>query len=177
MRIIEIKAFQFWELDSQTQEKVIENNRTINIDSNFWYECEQEIYKTELKIIVSEFDIYRKTINITIEDSFDTAERIVKFFNKKSSIVYIAKTFIRDRDTLVKKYGEGNEKDGYGVKQEFWSEYDEEIEYLEVEFRKEIAEEILSRLTSQYEYEISDDAIKETILANEYEFTEDGERI
>ena len=177
MRIIEIKAFQFWELDSQTQEKVIENNRTINIDSNFWYECEQEIYKTELKIIVSEFDIYRKTINITIEDSFDTAERIVKFFNKKSSIVYIAKTFIRDRDTLVKKYGEGNEKDGYGVKQEFWSEYDEEIEYLEEEFRKEIAEEILSRLTSQYEYEISDDAIKETILANEYEFTEDGERI
>ena len=177
MRIIEIKAFQFWELDSQTQEKVIENNRTINIDSNFWYKCEQEIYKTELKIIVSEFDIYRKTINITIEDSFDTAERIVKFFNKKSSIVYIAKTFIRDRDTLVKKYGEGNEKDGYGVKQEFWSEYDEEIEYLEEEFRKEIAEEILSKLTSQYEYEISDDAIKETILANEYEFTEDGERI
>ena len=177
MRIIEIKAFQFWELDSQTQEKVIENNRTINIDSNFWYECEQEIYKTELKIIVSEFDIYRKTINITIEDSFDTAERIVKFFNKKSSIVYIAKTFIRDRDTLVKKYGEGNEKDGYGVKQEFWSEYDEEIEYLEEEFRKEIAEEILSKLTSQYEYEISDDAIKETILLNEYEFTEDGERI
>jgi len=177
MRIIEIKAFQFWELDSQTQEKVIENNRTINIDSNFWYECEQEIYKTELKIIVSEFDIYRKTINITIEDSFDTAERIVKFFNKKSSIVYIAKTFIRDRDTLVKKYGEGNEKDGYGVKQEFWSEYDEEIEYLEEEFRKEIAEEILSKLTSQYEYEISDDAIKETILLNEYEFTEEGEKI
>lgn len=178
MRTIEIKAFQFEELDSQTQEKIIENNRTINVDSDFWYQCELDNYKTELKIKVkNEFDIYRRTINITIEDSFETAEKIINFFGKKSSIVYIAKTFIRDRDTLVKKYGEGNEKDGYGVKEEFWSEYDEEIEYLEEEFRKEIAEEILSMLNSQYKYEISDDAIKETIIANEYEFQEDGERI
>tara|TARA_R110001632_G_scaffold23450_2_gene66403 strand:- start:36441 stop:36974 length:534 start_codon:yes stop_codon:yes gene_type:complete len=177
MRTIEINAFQFEELDSQTQEKVIENNRTINVDSDFWCQCELDNYKTELKIKVNEFDIYRRTINITIEDSFETAEKIINFFGKKSSIVYIAKTFIRDRDTLVKKYGEGNEKDGYGVKEEFWSDYDEEIEYLEEEFRREIAEEILSMLTRDYEYETSDDGIKETILANEYEFTEDGERI
>ncbi len=177
MRTIKINAFQFEELDSQTQEKVIENNRTINVDSDFWNQCELDNYKTELKIKVNEFDIYRRTINITIEDSFETAEKIINFFGKKSSIVYIAKTFIRDRDTLVKKYGEGNEKDGYGVKEEFWSDYDEEIEYLEEEFRREIAEEILSMLTCDYEYETSDDGIKETILANEYEFTEDGERI
>lgn len=177
MRIIEIKAFQFEELNCQTQEKVIENNRTINVDSNFWFECELDNLKTELKIIVNEFDIYRRTINITIEDSFETAEKIIDFFGKKSSIVCIAKTFIRDRDILVKKYGKGNEKDGYEVKEEFWYEYDEEIEYLEEEFRTEIAGEILSKLSSQYEYEISDDAIKETILANEYEFTELGELI
>ena len=177
MRTIEIKAFQFEELDSQTQEKVIENNRTINVDSNFWYECELDNYKHELKIKVNEFDIYRRKINITIEDSFDTAERIVNFFGKESSMVKTAKIFIKDRDSLVKKYGEGNEKEGYSVKEEYWSEYDEEIEYLEEEFRREIAEEILSMLTSQYEYEISDDAIKETILANEYEFQEDGEML
>ena len=40
MRIIEIKAFQFEELDSQTKEKVIENNRTINVDIDFWYQDE-----------------------------------------------------------------------------------------------------------------------------------------
>jgi hypothetical protein len=177
MRIIEIKAFQFEELDSQTKEKVIENNRTTNVDSNFWYQCELDNFKHELKIKVNKFDIYRREINITIEDSFETAQGIVNFFGKKSSIVKTAKIFIKDRDALVKKYGEGNEKDGYGVKEECWSEYDEEIEYLEEEFRKEIAEEILSMLTSQYEYKISDDAIKETILANEYEFQEDGELI
>lgn len=177
MRTIEIKALWFWELDSQTQEKVIENNRTINVDSDFWYQCELDNYKTELKIKVNQFDIYRREINITIEYSFETAQGIVNFFGKKSSIVNTAKIFIKDRDALVKKYGEGNDKDGYGVKEEYWSEYDEEIEYLEEEFRKEIAEEILSILTSQYEYEISDDGIIETILANEYEFQEDGERI
>jgi len=177
MRIIEIKAFLFEELDSQTQEKVIENNRTINVDSNFWYECELDNFKHELKIKVNEFDIYRREINITIEDSFDTAQSILTFFGEESSIVYSAKAFINDRDALVKKYGEGNDKEGYSVKEEYWSEYDEEIEYLEEEFRREIAEEILFMLIGQYEYEISDDAIKETILANEYEFTEEGKLI
>lgn len=165
MRIIEIKAFQFEELDSQTQEKVIENNRTINVDSDFWWHDELHNFKDELDIIVNEFDIYRRTIDITIEDSFETAQKIVNFFGEKSSIVYGAKTFIRDIKFIEEKY-----KDN-------WYKLEEEKEYLEEEFRREIAEDILSMLTSQYEYEISDDAIKETILANEYEFQEDGEML
>lgn len=177
MRIIEIKAFQFEELDSQTKEKVIEDNRTINVDSDFWWRDELDNFKHGLDIIVNEFDIHRRVINITIEDSLSSAEKIVNFFGEKSSVVNTAKIFIKDRDTLVKKYGEGNDKDGYGVKEEYWSEYDEEIEYLEEEFRREIAEEILSMLTLDYEYQISDDGVKETILANEYEFQEDGEML
>ena len=165
MRMIKIKAFLFEELDSQTKEKVIENNRTINVDSNFWYECELENFKHELKTKVNEFDIYRREINITIEDSFETAQGIVNFFGKESSIVYSAKTFIRDMIFIEEKYEHDGEK------------LEEELEYLEEEFRGEIAEEILSMLTSQYEYETSDDEIKETIIANEYEFTEDGEML
>ena len=165
MRTMEIKAFLFQELDSQTQEKVIENNRTINVDSNFWYECELENFKHELKIKVNEFDVYRTEINITIENSFETAQGIVNFFGKESSIVYSAKTFIRDMIFIEEKYEHDGEK------------LEEELEYLEEEFRGEIAEEILSMLTSQYEYETSDDEIKETIIANEYEFTEDGEML
>tara|TARA_R110000764_G_scaffold94491_3_gene178288 strand:- start:93 stop:590 length:498 start_codon:yes stop_codon:yes gene_type:complete len=165
MRMIKIKAFLFEELDEQTKEKVIENNRTINVDSNFWYECELENFKHELKIKVNEFDVYRTEINITIENSFETAQGIVNFFGKESSIVYSAKTFIRDMIFIEEKYEHDGEK------------LEEELEYLEEEFRGEIAEEILSMLTSQYEYETSDDEIKETIIANEYEFTEDGEML
>jgi hypothetical protein len=177
MRIIETMAFLFDELDSQTQQKVIENNRTINVDSDWWYQCEIDNFKHEMDIIVSEFDIYRRTINITIEYSFESAEKIINFFGGESELVKIAKTFIKDRDALVKKYGEGNEKEGYSVKEEYWNVFDEEIEYLEEEFRREIAKEILSMLTLDYEYQISDDAIKETILANEYEFTNEGKLI
>ena len=165
MRIIETKAFQFEELDSQTKEKVIENNRTTNVDSNFWYQCELDNFKHELKIKVNEFDIYRREINITIEDSFETAQGIVNFFGKESSIVKTAKIFLKDRISVYKSY----EDDGY--------ELDIQLEYLEEEFRRDIADEIISMLTSQYEYEISDDAIKKTIIANEYEFTEEGKLI
>ena len=165
MRIIEIKAFQFEELDSQTQEKVIENNRTINVDKDFWWQDELHIYKNELDIIVSEFDIYRRTMNICIEDSFETAQKIVNFYGKESSIVKTAEIFLKDRISVYKNY------------EDDWYELEEQLEYLEEEFRREIAEEILSMLTSQYEYQTSDDAIKETIIANEYEFQEDGERI
>jgi uncharacterized protein YeeX (DUF496 family) len=165
MRIIEIKAFQFKELDSQTQKIAIENNRTINVDTDFWWQDELDNCKHELDIIVNEFDIYRRTINITIEDSLSSAEKIVNFFGKESSIVKIAKTLIRDIKFINNKY----EHD--------WYKLEEELEYLEEEFRREIAEEILSMLTSDYEYQISDDAIKETFIANEYEFQEDGERI
>ena len=177
MRIIETMAFLFDELDSQTQQKVIENNRTMNVDSDWWYECEIDNFKHEMGIKINEFDIYRRTINITIEESFESAEKIINFFGGESELVKIAKTFIKDRDALVKKYGEGNEKEGYSVKEEYWNVFDEEIEYLEEEFRREIAKEILSMLTLDYEYQISDDAIKETILANEYEFTNEGKLI
>ena len=165
MRIIEIKAFQFEELDSQTKEKVIENNRTINVDMDFWWEDELHNFKNELDIIVNEFDIYRRIMNITIQDSFETAQKIVNFFGKESSIVKTSEIFLKDNISVCKSY------------EDDWYELEEQLEYLEEEFRREIAEEILSMLTSQYEYQTSDDAIKETIIANEYEFQEDGERI
>ena len=94
MRTIEIKAFQFYELDIQTQEKVIEKNRTINVDSDFWYEYELDNYKNELKIKVNGFDIYGKMINITIEDSFETAEKIIDFFGKEPTIVPVSYTHL-----------------------------------------------------------------------------------
>ena len=58
MRIIEIKAFQFEELDSQTKEKVIEDNRTINVDKDFWWQDELHIYKNELDSLPKKFTIF-----------------------------------------------------------------------------------------------------------------------
>lgn len=64
---------------------------------------------------------------------------------------------------------------GYSVKEEFIDEYDEEIEYLEDEYRKEMSEEILTWLRDEYEYLQTNESVAETLIANEYDFTEDGE--
>jgi len=90
-------------------------------------------------------------------------------------IVKISKRFIADRDALIKKLGEGNDIAGYSVKEEFIDEYDEEIEYLEEEYRKEMAEEILTWLIDEYEFLQTDETVAETLIDNNYEFTENGE--
>jgi hypothetical protein len=55
-------------------------------------------------------------------------------------IVKGSKNFIKDRDALVKKYGEGNDTDGYSVKEELYDEFDEDEEsILDNEFKEELS--------------------------------------
>lgn len=172
MRKIEVNLYEFEELSAEAKEKAIEKNRTINVDFDWW----DWIYEgmSEIGVKINSFDIYYKTIDITIEDSQYTAEKAIENYNEGMEVVKISKQFIKDRDALIKRLGEGNDIAGYSVKEEFIDEYDEEIEYLEEEYRKEMAEEILSWLIEDYEYLQTDEAIAETLIANEYEFTEDG---
>lgn len=173
MRTIEVKLYQFEELSNESKENAIERNRTMNVEHD-WWDCTYESMK-EAGVKINSFDIYHRDINITIEDSHETALRIIENFGEAMEVVTLSKQFIKDRDALVKRLGEGNEKDGYSVKEEFFEEYDEEIEYLEEEYRKEMAEEILTWLRDEYEYLQTDETVAETLIANDYEFTEEGQ--
>jgi hypothetical protein len=177
MRTIEIEAYKFNELDEQTKLQVIEDNIYINVEHD-WWECTYEALR-ECGIKINSFDIgRRRECEIEFyEDSFDVATNIVDTFGEAMEIVNDAKNFIKDRDALVKKYGEGNEMDGYSVKEEFYIKFDEEVEYLQDEFRKELSDEILTWIRQEYEHLISEEAIIETIETNEHEFTEDGKLI
>ena len=172
MRTIEVNLYEFEELSTEAKEKAIEKNRHINVDYDWW----DWLYEgmSEVGVKVNSFDIYYKTIDITIEYSEDTALKAIESYNEGMEVVKISKQFIADRDALIKKLGEGNDIDGYSVKNEFIYKYDEEIEYLEKQYRREMAEEVLSWLIEDYEYLQTDEAIAETLIANEYEFTEDG---
>ena len=172
MRAIEVKLYEFEELSAEAKEKAIEKNRTINVDFD-WWDCTCESMK-EVGVKIDSFDIYYRTISIIIEDSEHTASKTIENFGEGMEIVKISKQFIKDRDALIKRLGEGNDIAGYSVKEEFIDEYDEEIEYLEEEYRKEMAEEILTWLRDEYEYLQTDEAVAETLIANEYDFTEDG---
>lgn len=172
MRTIEVKLYQFEELSAEAKENAIANNRTINVDFD-WWDCTCESMK-EVGVKIDSFDIYYRTISIIIEDSEHTASKTIENFGEGMEIVKISKQFIKDRDALVKRLGEGNDIAGYSVKEEFIDEYDEEIEYLEEEYRKEMAEEILTWLRDEYEFLQTDESVAETLICNEYDFTKDG---
>lgn len=173
MRTIEVKLYQFEELSTEAKEKAIEKNRTTNVERD-WWDCTYESMK-EAGVKINSFDIYHRDVNITIEDSYETALRIIENFGKAMEVVTLSKQFIKDWDALVKRLGEGNEKDGYSVKEENWSEFDEEIEPMEEEYRRDLSDEIHTWLSEEYYYLQSDESIAETLIANEYEFTKQGE--
>ena len=172
MRTIEVNLYEFEELSTEAKEKAIEKNRHINVDYDWW----DWLYEgmSEVGVKVNSFDIYYKNIDITIEDSYYTAEKAIENYNEGNGLVKISKQFIADRDALIKKLGEGNDIGGYSVKDEFIDKYDQEIEYLEKQYRREVSEEVLSWLIGDYEYLQTDESVAETLISNEYDFTEDG---
>lgn len=173
MKTIEVKLYEFEELSAEAKENAIEKNRTINVDFD-WWDCTCESMK-EVGVKIDSFDIYYRTISIIIEDSEHTASKTIEYYGEGMEVVKISKRFIADRDALIKKLGSGNDIDGYSVKEEFIDEYDEEIEYLEDEYRKEMSEEILTWLRDEYEFLQTDEAVAETLIANDFEFTEEGQ--
>jgi len=173
MKTIEVKLYEFEELSNEAKENAIERNRTMNVEWD-WWDCTYEGMK-EVGVKIDSFDIYYRAISIIIEDSEYTARTTIENFGEGMEMVKISKRFIADRDALIKKLGEGNDIAGYSVKEEFIDEYDEEIEYLEEEYRKEMAEEILTWLREEYEFLQTDEAVAETLIANDYEFTENGQ--
>ena len=177
MRTIEIQAYKFNELDEQTKQKVIEDNIDINVEFD-WWDCTYDTLR-ECGIKVNSFDIgRRRECEIEfLEDGYEIATNIVDTFGEAMEIVKDAKNFIKDRDILVKKYGEGNDIDGYSVKEELYDEFDEDVEGITIDLKKNLEYEILRWLRDEYEYLTSEEAIIETIEANEYEFTEEGKLI
>ena len=176
MKTIEINAYQFKELDETTKQKVIEDNLYINVEHD-WWDCTYETFE-EVGVKIEGFDIYRGECTIQFYlDYTEVASKIIDTFGESTPISITCNNFIKDRDALVKKYGEGNEIDGYSVKDEFYDEFDEEEADLAHEFERELSVEILKWLRDEYEYLTSEEAIIETIEANEYEFTKEGKLI
>lgn len=177
MRTIEIQAYKFNELDEQTKLQVIEDNIHVNVEFD-WWDCTYETL-LDCSINICSFDIGRgQECEIEFyEDYFEVAKNIENTFGEAMDIVRDAKNFIKNRDALVKKYGEGNEIDGYSVKDEFIMKFDEEEADLAHEFEEELSCEILNWLRQEYEHLTSEEAIIETIEANDIEFTKEGKLI
>jgi len=174
MRTIEIQAYKLNELDEQTKLQVIEDNIHINVEFD-WWDCTYDTLR-ECGIKVNSFDIGRRQeceIEF-LEEGYSVARNIVDTFGEAMEIVKDAQNFIEQWDALVKHHGEGNDMDGYSVKEELYDDFDDDVEGITIDLKKNLEYEILRWLRGEYEHLTSEESIIETIEANEYEFTEEG---
>ena len=162
MKTIEIKVYKFDELDKQTQEKVIENYRHINVDDFQWYDWIKDDFN-RLGLEIQEFDLGRRNyVKIYIENFEDTSNYIIEEFGDSVLIKQTAKNYLKELKEIISNFKEDED-------------IDRELEIFDEEYQKEYSEDILSYLREDYDYQVSDEAIIETIEANDYNFTWNGE--
>ena len=181
MRTKTIEIFNFEELTKEIQDKVLDDNRTINVDTDYWYEYFLEDFVIETNKLG--FEINQEDI------TFDIQSRASKFGVKANDL----SVTINDRIYTLQ---EGLTHFGYcysdfpnrcWMKSEIRIECDSEpekddsdtIEQQAIgEFQKllDLCEEYYKKLSKAYDYEMTDEAVKETIVCNEYEFLANGDR-
>ena len=162
MKTIEINVYKFEELDKQTQEKVIENYRYINVEDTFWYDFIKEDF-IRLGLEIRSFDLDRGSFaEIHIEDFEQTSKNIIEEFGDSVAIKQTAKNYLDKYNKIQANYKEDED-------------IEREVEILDDQYIKRYSEDILSYLRDEYDYQISDEAIIETIEANDYNFTWNGE--
>ena len=202
MRKIELEIYKLDELSEEIQEKVIEKNRDINIQHEWWdylveefiEEAEKEGFNIPIKSVC--FDMHGQGSGVAFNCKID----VLKFLDTKGT----------DNLMLREKYKEGQfeieiirtdtkyshehtmnvsvndfiEEPG---EEDLGNDLGEIVEGDTINNIAELGEEILERarelsrelynkLEKECDYLISDEAIKETLILNEYEFEKDGSR-
>jgi len=161
MKTIEIKVYKFEELDKQTQEKVIDNYRYINVEDTFWYDCIKDDFN-RLGLEIQAFDLDRGNYaKIYIDNFEDTSNYIIEEFGDSVLIKRTAKNYLNELKEIVSNFKEDED-------------IDRELEVLDGNYQHEFEADILSYLRAEYEYQITDEAIYQTIEANDYNFTWNG---
>jgi hypothetical protein len=162
MKTIEINVYKFEELDKQTKEKVIDNNRYINVEDTFWYDFIKEDF-IRLGLEIRSFDLDRGSFaEIHIDDFEHTSKNIIDEFGDRVPIKQTAKNYIDEFNKIQANYKEDED-------------IERNLEILDEIYQREFEIDILSYLRDEYDYQTSDEAIIETIEANDYNFTWNGE--
>ncbi len=146
MKTIEIKAYEFNELNKKAKDKVLFDFTDINTNYDWWDIVYDEFDYLGLKI--NSFDIYRQRIDIEFKNDIkDFCNNVINNWHD-TDLVDICD------DYLVNENNPNKEN--------------------EVCYKRLIADEVLITLTNEYHYQTSDEAIIDTIKANEYLFTNEG---
>ena len=182
-------TWKFEELPEDTQEKVLDHYRDINVDNSSWYDYDgktgftaKELKRMKIKDIYASnvnellkyktlyFDLYRSWYIQFVDADFVDDEIARKFLRVPADI------WNRTCWNIVSGRGELNtrlEYDWQGEKD--LTKRQEEILERAVELFSDKMEEALKGLRDSYEYLATDEAVKETLLCNDYDFDENGQ--
>jgi len=161
-------VYSFDELNSEAQQKAIENNYEINVDYDWWQSTYEDAERIGLKI--TGFDIYRGSY-CKGEFLLSACEVAQNIFNQHGEICEtykIAKSFMDEWQPIFNNYMDENHADYES------SDSEDKMNELENEFTKSLCEDYRIILQKEFKYLTSKDAIIETIKSNDYQFTEDG---
>jgi hypothetical protein len=193
MKTKTIELYTFEELPKDVQEKVLDNERHINVEDGFWYDydgktgfSQAEIEKYGLKLEHADdlltykkvyFDCGRSWYIQFVDAEFKHDETARKFLGvpvelwKKVSWTINDQPYRETNTRLEWEYEYENDEGDI--------EYDptpKELKIIEqaVERFSDKVEEALRGLEKSYEYAMSDESVKETLVINDYTFTITG---
>ena len=152
---IEAKSYEFRELPSEIQEKVLDENRNFNIFDDWYINVYEQAEEVGIK--VESFDLGRADCCEIefMEYSLDTANSIIEMWGEKTDIYKLAKQFLNNFSAI----DEG------------------ENEELEAKFLTDLAKLIKEWLAGELDYLESDEAIINAFEANEYKFDKEGKML
>ncbi len=192
---IEKNLFDFNELLSEVQQKVIEKNFDINVDNEYWFEHIIENFKEN-----EYFDIknvyfsgfwsqgdgamfeYNNIENKLFSEFLDT----LKLTPLRRSIIEYNVYFYAKGTQRGLYYHENSclHQTDFGIDNFNWLRHERTYKALEnilidfeayvIERYEDFCTNLYSALEKEYNYQTSEEAIKESILSNEYQFEIDG---
>lgn len=156
MKTIEIKAYEFSELNKKAKDKILCDFIDINTNYDWWDFVYDDFNYLGLK--VNSFDIYRQTIDIEFKNDIkEFCNNVINNWHD-TDLVNICDDYLANENNLNK-------------------ELDSKSSSNESYYKRLIADEVLTTLANEYYYLTSDEGIIETIEANDYLFTENGKSL
>jgi hypothetical protein len=188
MKTKTIDLYEFDELPEDIKEKVLDNNRWINVDDSYWYDYDGKTGFSAEEIERYGLELERSTDLLTYKKLYFSIDRswYIQFVDAEFSHDETARKYLGVPGELWDKVDwaindqpsrDGNtrlEYDPYTIDGEDFTAEEEAILEQAVERFSDKIEEALRGLQKEYEYQTSDEAIIETIKANEYTFRADG---
>lgn len=162
--------YQFDELNDDAKENAREWWRECAAYDDWWEYIYEDAERIGAKI--EGFDIDRGSYcTLKVVDTEETAREIMAQHGECCDTYKTAKEYTEQKEKIL----DAAERDEAG---EFVDEYqlDADLDDLDAEFVKALAEDYLTILRSEYEYRMSGENVDENIRCNEYEFTGSGRR-